>query len=68
MAFVYPEFNGVPGKDVARFLEHMEVACISNHIDDPAQILRLLQIYVRREMLGVGIKSMKQTLLRRNHR
>ena len=36
MAFAYPEFHGSKGEDVEDFLERMEVACISNHIQEPA--------------------------------
>ena len=48
MAFAYPKFNGVPGKDVASFLERLEMACISNLIDDLVQTLRLLQFLLER--------------------
>ena len=34
----YPEFYGGSSEDVEDFLETMEVACISNHIDEPAQV------------------------------
>ena len=37
----YPEFSGVANEDVGDFLEKMEVACISNHVQAPAQMLRL---------------------------
>ncbi len=47
MAFNYPKFHGNTGEDVLGFLEQMEVACISNHIVDPAQVLRLMQICVK---------------------
>ena len=44
---MYPEFYGGPSEDVEDFLERMEVACISNHIDEPAQVLRLLNICLK---------------------
>ncbi len=47
MAFTYPEFNGGPGEEVTTFLEQMEIACISNHIVEPASMLRLLQIFIK---------------------
>ena len=47
MAFPYPEFHGRSDEDVEDFLEKMEVACISNQIHDPAQMLRLLQICLK---------------------
>ena len=47
MVFSYPEFYGRNGEDVEEFLEQMEVACISNQIQDPAQMLRLLQICLK---------------------
>ena len=47
MAFPYPEFHGRGDEDVEDFLEKMEVACISNQINDPAQMLRLLQICLK---------------------
>lgn len=47
MAFSYPEFYGGSGEDVNKFLERLEVACISNHIVDPAQRTRLLQICIQ---------------------
>ena len=49
MASAYPEFNGRKNEDVEDFLEKMEVACISNHVDAPAQMLRLLQICLKGE-------------------
>ena len=45
--FSYPEFNGTKGEDIFSFLEQMEVACISNHIVEPAQVLRLMQICIK---------------------
>ena len=47
MAFAYPEFNGMYDKDVIGFLEHMEVSCISSHMEDRVLILRLLQICLK---------------------
>ena len=47
MAFSYPEFHGSSHEDVVEFLEKMEVACISNQIQDPAQRLRLLQLCLK---------------------
>ena len=44
MVLPYPELHGRNGEDVENFLEQMEVACISNQIQDPAQMLCLLQI------------------------
>ena len=49
MVFSYPEFHGKKGEDVEDFLEQMEVACISNHIEDPVQTLCLLQICLKDE-------------------
>ena len=49
MAFSYPEFQGRSNEDVEDFLEKMEVACISNQIHDPAQMLRLLQICLKND-------------------
>ena len=45
--FSYPEFSGTKGEDIFSFLEQMEVACISNHIVEPAQVLRLMQICIK---------------------
>ena len=47
MAFSYPEFHGRGDENVEEFLEKMEVACISNHVQEPAQMLRLLQICLK---------------------
>ena len=47
MAFSYPEFHGRSGESVEEFLENMEVACISNHVQTPAQMLRLLHICLK---------------------
>ena len=47
MAFFYPEFHGRGDEDVEDFLEKMEVACISNQIHDPTQMLHLLQICLK---------------------
>lgn len=49
MAFAYPEFYRRKDEDVEDFLERMEVACISNRIQEPAQILRLLQVFLKGE-------------------
>ena len=49
MAFSYPKFHGRSNEDVEDFLEKMEVACISNQIHDPAQMLRLLQICLKND-------------------
>lgn len=47
MVFSYPEFHGQAGEDVLMFLKGLEVACISNHIVDEAQVLCLLQICLK---------------------
>lgn len=47
MAFPYPEFHGRGDEDVEDFLEKMEVACISNHVEAAPQMLRLLQICLK---------------------
>ena len=47
MAFPYVEFHGRSDENVEEFLEKMEVACISNHIQAPTQMLRLLQICLK---------------------
>ena len=47
MAFSYPEFHGRSDENIEEFLESMEVACISNHVHAPAQMLRLLQICLK---------------------
>ena len=47
MVFPYPEFYGRNDESVKEFLEKMEVACISNHIQEPAQLLRLLQLCLK---------------------
>ena len=47
MAFYYPEFHGKSDENIEEFLESMEVACISNHVHAPAQMLRLLQICLK---------------------
>lgn len=47
MDFSYPEFHGGDGEDVFTFLEQMEVSSISNHIVEPASMLRLLQIFLK---------------------
>ena len=43
----YLEFSGALNEDVVDFLEKMEVACISNHVQAPAQMLCLLQIHLK---------------------
>ena len=47
MVFPYPEFHGKNDESVEEFLEKMEVACISNHIQEPAQLLHLLQLCLK---------------------
>ena len=47
MVFPYPEFHGKSDESVEEFLEKMEVACISNHIQEPAQFLHLLQLCLK---------------------
>ena len=47
MAFSYPEFHGRVEENIEDFLESMEVACISNHVEAPAQMLQLLQICLK---------------------
>ncbi|MCO5581366.1 hypothetical protein L7F22_035248 [Adiantum nelumboides] len=47
MAFSYPEFHGRKDEDIEDFLEKTEMACISNHVQAPAQMLRLLQICLK---------------------
>lgn len=47
MAFPYPGFHGAAREDVMLFLENLEMASISNHIVDPAQLLRLLQMFLK---------------------
>ena len=49
MASAYPEFYRRKNEDVEDFLEKMEVACISNHVQDLTQMLRLLQICLKGE-------------------
>ncbi|MCO5567846.1 hypothetical protein L7F22_021542 [Adiantum nelumboides] len=61
MAFSYPEFHGRSDEDVEDFLEKMEVACISNQIHDPAQMLRLLQICLKSDA-GVWSKAFEREL------
>ena len=43
----YPQFNGGRDDDVVSFLENLELACISNHIEEQAQMLRVLQICLK---------------------
>ena len=47
MVFPYPKFHGRSDESVEEFLEKMEVACISNHIQEPAQMLHLLQLCIK---------------------
>ena len=47
MVFAYPIFHGCSDEDIEDFLERFEVAIISNHIGDEAQILRLLKICLK---------------------
>ena len=47
MAYRYPEFHGNENEDVEDFLENMELACITNHVDNPDHILRLFQIFLK---------------------
>ncbi|MCO5614679.1 hypothetical protein L7F22_068963 [Adiantum nelumboides] len=47
MDFSYPEFHGRKDEDIEDFLEKMKMACISNHVQAPAQMLRLLQICLK---------------------
>ena len=47
--FTYLEFHGRKDEDVEEFLEQMEIACINNQINDPAQTLRLLQICLKND-------------------
>ena len=47
MGFAYPKFHGSSHEDVVEFLEKMEIACISNQIQDLAQRLRLLQLCLK---------------------
>ena len=61
MAFSYPEFHGGSNEDVEDFLEKMEVACISNQIHDPTQMLRLLQICLKSDA-GVWSKAFEEEL------
>ena len=44
MAFSYLEFHGKKHEDIESFFEQMQIACITNHVLDPAQILYLIQI------------------------
>ena len=47
MAYRYLEFHGSKDEDVENFLENMELACITNHVDNLDHILRLLQIFLK---------------------
>ena len=63
MVFSYPEFHGKKEEDVENFLEQMEVACTSNHIQDPGQILHLLQICLKGDA-HTWLKSYEEELQR----
>lgn len=56
----YPEFLSAAYENVEEFLEKMEVACISNHIQTLAQILHLLQLCLK-EMLELGLSLTKKS-------
>ena len=43
----YPEFHGSSDEDVVSFLENLELTCISNHIQDDVQVLRVLKICLK---------------------
>ena len=47
MVFMYSEFHGCGDEDIEDFLERFEVAIISNHIEDEAQVLRLLKLCLK---------------------
>lgn len=47
MIFSYLKFHGDQDEDVKEFLERLEVACISNHVNDKVMILRLLKICLK---------------------
>ena len=47
MVFSYPKLHGRSDENVEEFLEKMEVACISNHILEPSQMLHLLQLCLK---------------------
>ena len=63
MVFSYPQFHGRNGEDVGEFLEQMEVACISNQIQDPVQMLWLLQICLKGDAWAWS-KSFEEALRR----
>ena len=65
MVFPYPEFHGRNDESVEEFLEKMEVACISNHIQEPAQLLRLLQLCLKGDA-RIWSKAYKEQLEREN--
>ena len=44
---MYPEFYGYQDEDVGEFLERFELACISNHVGDEGQVLKLLRIFLK---------------------
>ena len=43
----YLEFHGSSDEDVVSFLENLELTCISNHIQDVVQVLRVLKICLK---------------------
>ena len=45
---MYPQYYGGPNEDVVCFFENLELACISNHIQDDMQ-LRVLEICLKGE-------------------
>ena len=45
--FVYLIFHGCNDEDIEEFLEQFEVAIISNHIRDEAQVLWLLKLCLK---------------------
>ena len=47
MAFSYLAFHGKKHEDVESFLEQMEIACITNYMLDPTQILHFIQICLK---------------------
>ena len=61
MVSSYPEFHGGSDEDVEDFLEKMEIACISNHVQNPAQMLRLLQICLKGDARA-WVKSFEKDL------
>ena len=43
----YLEFHGSSDEDVVSFPENLELTCISNHIQDVVQVLRVLKICLK---------------------